>query len=98
MYHFYLMEMNKPALLSPNNQASSNLSNSANKGYNGSNVGQSSQLGSQQNGYPDANSNYPNEVGPLKLGMNSTAGGHGFGGAPAEKQYQIGGTNGNSYG
>ena len=30
--------------------------------------------------------------------MNSTAGGHGFGGAPAEKQYQIGGTNGNSYG
>ena len=36
-------------------------------------------------------------MGPTKL-MNSTAGDHGFGGARAEKQYQMGGANGNSYG
>ena len=90
------MEMNKPSLLSPNNQANSNASNSASKGHAGSNVGQQSQNSNQPNAYGGPSSN---DVGPLKLGgMNSTAG-HGFGSTAGDKHYQqLGGANGNPYG
>ena len=89
------MELNKPSLLSPNNQANSNASNSASKGLAGSNIGQQSQNSNNPSVYGGAASN---DVGQLKLGgMNSTAG-HGFGSTAGDKHYQLGGANGNPYG